>query len=233
MKYEDFWSIYFTIWRIFLIFYLTHSCICLLNYHHLYYLSETAIFLPMFLLLILNYCCSDVIIVEASDEFGYRVWFLVYRVWCFHPSSWTGSLPASCQCQHPARLCYHQHLGFFPVGCCSSCGSLQVLVCCRGIPSVEARRSSIIVIATVITTVCRGSLMVVSRRYEIWWWLMSLHSWMSVWILSWFPPIANLSGLSIYRCQYVSWLVKSFSPIYEIKWSSNITIKKNKIIIFL
>jgi hypothetical protein len=42
-------------------------------------------------------------------------------------------------------------------------GSLQVLVCCRGIPSAEARRSSIIVIATVIATVCRGSLMVVSR----------------------------------------------------------------------
>ena len=120
MKYEDFWSIYFTIWRILLIFYLTHSYIYLFNYHHLYYLSETASFLPMFLLLILNYCCSDGIIVEASDGFGYRVWFLVYRVWCFHPSSWTGSLPASFQCQHPARL-FYPHLGFFPVGCCSSC----------------------------------------------------------------------------------------------------------------
>ena len=70
MKYEDFWSIYFTIWRIFLIFYLTHSCICLLNYHHLYYLSETASFLPMFLLLILNYCCSD----------GYYCWG-IWWVW--------------------------------------------------------------------------------------------------------------------------------------------------------
>ena len=79
MKYEDFWSIYFTIWGILLIFYLTHSCICLLNYHHLYYLSETVSLLPMFHLLF------RWIIVEASDEFGYRVWFLVYRVWCFHP----------------------------------------------------------------------------------------------------------------------------------------------------
>ncbi len=29
-------------------------------------------------------------------------------------------LVSSCQCQHPTRLCY-QHLGFHPVGCCSSC----------------------------------------------------------------------------------------------------------------
>ena len=50
----------------------------------------------MFLLLILNDCCSDVIIGEASDVFGYRVWFLVYRVWCFHPSR-TG-------CRHPASV---------------------------------------------------------------------------------------------------------------------------------
>lgn len=78
MKYEDFWSIYFTILRIFLIFYLTHICIYLFNCHHPSYLSETASFLPMFLLLILNYCCSDGIIVEASDVFG-------YRVWCYHP----------------------------------------------------------------------------------------------------------------------------------------------------
>lgn len=78
MKYKDFWSIYFTIWRILLIFYLTHSCIYLFNYHHLYYLSETSSFLPMFPLLILNDCCSDGIIVEASDVFG-------YRVWCYHP----------------------------------------------------------------------------------------------------------------------------------------------------
>ena len=128
MKYEDFLIIYFTIWIILLIFYLTHSYIYLLNYHHLYYLSETDSLLPMFLLLILNYCCSDGIIVEASDEFGYRVWFLVHRFWCFHPSR-TGCLSpsrliASCQCQHPARL-FYQHLGFFrevlPVGCCSSC----------------------------------------------------------------------------------------------------------------
>ena len=83
----------------------------------------------MFLLLILNDCCSDGIVGEASDVFGYRVWVLVYRVWCFHPS-WTGCLHApsrlvaSCQCQHPARL-FYQHLCFFrevlPVGCCSSC----------------------------------------------------------------------------------------------------------------
>ena len=39
----------------------------------------------MFLLLILNDCCSDGIVGEASDVFGYRVWVLVYRVWCFHP----------------------------------------------------------------------------------------------------------------------------------------------------
>lgn len=92
MKYEDFWSIYFTILRIFLIFYLTHICIYLFNCHHPSYLSETASFLPMFLLLILNYCCSDGIIVKASDVFG-------YRVLCYHPVqlvqlNW---LSASCQ----------------------------------------------------------------------------------------------------------------------------------------
>lgn len=132
MKYEDFWSIYFTILRILLIFYLTHICIYLFNYHHPSYLSETASFLPMFLLLILNYCCSDGIIVEASDEFGYRVWFLVYRVWCFHPSSWTGSLPASChlaswQCQHPAS-CFIRILVSSLLVVVHPVGSLQVLV---------------------------------------------------------------------------------------------------------
>lgn len=174
MKYEDFWSIYFTIWRIFLIFYLTHSCICLLNYHHPSYLSETASFLPMFPLLILNDCCSD----------GYYCWG-IWWVWLsslvsglsslVFPSiqlNWqstsilpSGILPVSASCQIvlssaswflPCWLLFI--LWFTPgIGC-----SLQLLVCCRGIPSVEVRRSSIIVIATVIATVCRGSLMVFS-----------------------------------------------------------------------
>jgi hypothetical protein len=73
----------------------------------------------MFLLLILNYCCSDGIIVEASDEFG-------YRVWCFHPVELVICILPDWQ--HLARL-FYQHLGFFPVG------SIQVLVCCCGIPS--------------------------------------------------------------------------------------------------
>lgn len=201
----------------------------------------------MFLLLILNECCSDGIIVEASDEFGYRVWFLVYRVWCFHPPSWTGSLPASCQCQHPARLCY-QHLGFIPVGCCSSClcGSFQVLVCCRDIiPSAEARCSLIVIaicsvlfgddcwFATVIATVCRGSLMVDAE-----WNLMkvddtSLVICQCVWILMWYPdfhPIANLSCravryviMSVSLCQFVGESV--FTYIWnQMKFKDNLVL---------
>lgn len=80
----------------------------------------------MFLLLILNDCCSDGIIGEASDVFGYRVWFLVYRVWCFHPSR-TGSsvsiLPVSlvASCQIVSILVSSLLVVVHPVG------SLQVL----------------------------------------------------------------------------------------------------------
>lgn len=163
MKYEDFWSMYFTIWRILLIFYLTHSCIYLFNYHHLYYLSETDSLLPMFLLLILNYCCSDGIIVEASDVFGYRVWVLVYRVCQLNWLSASCQLIASCQ-----------------IVLSASCWLLFILL--------------------------------VLFRY-----------WFAVVVSRCIPSV---SGMSICQCQNVSWLVKVFSPIYEIKWSSNITIKK-------
>lgn len=103
MKYEDFWSIYFTILIILLIFYLTHICIYLFNCHHPSYLSETARFLPIFLLLILNYCCSD----------GYYCWG-IWWVWLsslvsglsslVFPSiqlNWqsTSILPVSASCQ--------------------------------------------------------------------------------------------------------------------------------------
>ena len=110
----------------------------------------------MFLLLILNYCCSDGIIGEASDVFGYRVWVLVYRVWCFHPVELVicilpdGSILPDCfiSILWKSSLLVVVH----PVG------SLQVLVCCRD-PVVEARRPLIVIaIGSVVISVIGGSL---------------------------------------------------------------------------
>ena len=107
----------------------------------------------MFHLLILNDCCSDGIIVEASDVFGYRVWVLVYRVWCYHPSR--SCLPASCQIVLSASWFLPCWLLFILL-VHSSYSSFQLL-------SAEARRSLIVI---AIGSVVNGEWLVFRDSYR-------------------------------------------------------------------
>ena len=235
MKYEDFWSIYFTILRIFLIFYLTHSCIHLFKYH------------PS-ILSIRNCYLSPNVSHSYSERLLLRwyCWWGIWWVWLsslgsgltsldgIHPvSSWTG-------CQHPASVSILPDsfigilVSYLLVVVHPVC-SLKVLVCCRGIPSPSAEaRCPLIAIV-----ICSGRRWLLDRDsyrdsvsrildggrwYEIWWRLL-FTSLRAVWVcLMWYPDfslIANLSGmsvgsvnLSVSLCQcHVSWLVKEFSPM--------------------
>ena len=212
----------------------------------------------MFLLLILNNSCSDGIIGEASDVFGYIVWVLEI----FHPSSWTGSLPASCQigtilsvsasCQIVLSASWF-HPRWFTTGIGLLSGYYPVVS--RRPKPVDSSRVWLRDSSTIdCDQFCSGRRWLLDRDsyrdsvsrildggrwYEIWWRLL-FTSLRAVWVcLMWYPDfslIANLSGMSVgyvnlsvslcQVCQSVSWLVKVFSPIYEIKWSSKITIKK-------
>ena len=177
MKYEDFWGIYFTILRILLIFYLTHSCIYLLNYHHPFYLSEIDSLLPMFPLLILIYWyyCWGI-------WCDCRVCVLDYRVWCFHQLTWSlasvsilpdcfiGILVSSLLVVvHPVGSL--QLLTTPVIGLLSVFAASWQPIC---IQSVEARRPfNVIAIYTVVVGDGFGSRQL-SRQCvaDPWWWIL-------------------------------------------------------------
>ena len=126
---------------------------------------------------------------------------------------------------------FYQHLGFVPVGCCSSCWfSTGVGLLSLYPDSVGRRRSkpahSVVIVEYVIvgsrqlSRFIDGGLTLIWNLMKV---VIHFTRDMSVWILSsvytnvvsWFSLMANLSGLSLCQCHYVSWLVKSFSPIWN------------------
>lgn len=79
-----------------------------------------------------------------------------------------------------------------------------------------------------IATMCRDSVSRIldgRRWYEIWRRLLFTSLVIYVSVVDTFPDSKSVRSCC-QVCRYASLLVKSFSPIYEIKWSSNITIKK-------
>lgn len=186
MKYEDFWSIYFTILGILLIFYLTHNCICLFNCHHPSYLSETASLHQCFSFLFWTIVVQMVLLVRhltcLAIESGF--WFIESGVSIQLNWLSTRILPVSASYQivlsaswflqgsHPCWLLFILLVHSSYSSCCRPKPVARSLVIAIGsvvFSSVVIGEWSDWLFATVIATVCRGSLMVAD---PCWWWIL-------------------------------------------------------------